>query len=364
MKITDVKVTVIEVENPMKLPMAGSMKSFSEANFVQVFTDEGIAGNYLSGAGPTLSRGVAETIVAMLKPMIVGKDPFDRESLWNMMAGRGGGSMHAVGAIDIALWDIAGKATGLPIYKLLGGYRDKIRAYASILQHESPQAYYNYAKELVGMGYNAIKLHVWGSPEDHLEACRATRDAVGDKIDILLDVNCRYDRREALMVGRELEKMNFYWYEEPLPNTDLEGYRELCQLLDIPIAATETLRYATDASHFIPYLTTHIADILRTDATNGITLAKKLSDLCDAFNVKCELHGWGFATGQFANLHVAGACKCSDFFEKMEPGEAYDVCAKDFIKIDEEGYVHLPTKPGLGIEFDLDEIENRTILTM
>ena len=361
MKITDVKATVIEVQNPMTLPV----NTTSQANFVQVFTDEGIEGNYLSGAGPSRSQGVAATIIEVMKPIVVDKDPFDREYLWQMMVARssGGMAMNAVGAVDIALWDIAGKAAGLPIYKLLGGYRDKIRAYASILAYDSPQAYADYAKELVAMGYNAIKLHLRGTIQDHLDACRATREAVGDKIDVLLDVNCRYDRREALMVGREIEKLNFYWYEEPLPNTDIEGYRELCQILDIPVAATETLTYASPP-HFLPFLTQHAADILRTDAIRGITLAKKLSDLCDAFNVKCELHGWGFATGQFANLHVAGAVNCSDFFEKMEPGEAYDVCAKDFVKIDEEGYVHLPTKPGLGIEFDMDEIENRTIMKM
>jgi L-alanine-DL-glutamate epimerase-like enolase superfamily enzyme len=361
MKITDVKATVIEVPNPMTRPR----KTVSQANFVQVFTDEGIEGDYLSGAGPSPSRGVAETIIEVFKPMIIGRDPFDRENLWQSMVARsaGGMAMNAVGAIDIALWDITGKATGLPVYKLLGGYRDKIRAYASILAHESPQAYADYAKELVARGYTAIKLHLRGTVQDHLEACRATREAVGDKVDVLLDVNCRYDRREALMVGRELEKMNFYWYEEPLPNTDIEGYRELCQALDIPIAATETLTYA-NPSHFIPYLTEHVADILRTDAVRGITLAKKVSDLCDAFNVKCELHGWGFATSQFANLHVAGATKCSDFFEKMEPGEDYDVCAKDTIQIDQEGFVHLPSKPGLGLEFDLDEIKKRTILTL
>ena len=359
MKITDVKVTILEVESPM----GGSRTA--QANLIQVFTDEGIIGNHLDWGPHSQGQGLAETVVAVIKPMLTGRDPFDRENIWHSMVERsiGGVSMFIAGAIDVALWDIAGKAAGLPIYKLLGGYRDKIRAYASILQHESPQAYYDYAKELKGMGYTAIKLHVWGGPEEHLEACRATRDAVGDEVDVMLDVNCRYDRREALMVGRELEKLNFYWYEEPLPNTDLEGYRELCQMLDIPIAATETLYYANPA-HFTPYIADHIVDIIRTDAQRGITLAKKVTDICDAFGMKCELHGWGPATNQFANLHVIGASRNSDFFEKMEPGEMYDVCAKDTIKIDEEGFVHLPSKPGLGLELDFDEVKKRTILTL
>jgi L-alanine-DL-glutamate epimerase-like enolase superfamily enzyme len=361
MKITDIKVSIVEVESPM----GGIPTPIWQNNLVQVFTDEGITGNHLNWGPHSHGQGLAETVASVIKPMIVGRDPFDRESIWHLMVDRGigGVSMFIAGAIDVALWDIAGKALGLPIYKLLGGYRDKVRAYASILQQKSPQAYYDYAKELIGKGYTAIKLHVWGGPKDHLEACRATRDAVGDNVDIMLDVNCRYDRREAIMVGRELEKMNFYWYEDPLPNTDIEGYRELCQALDIPVAATETLSYANQA-HFTPYMVDHIADIIRTDAKHGITLVKKVADMCDAFGLKYELHSWGFTTCQFANLNIIGACRNSDFFEKMEPGETYDACAIDTIKIDKEGFVHLPSKPGLGLEFDADEIKRRTILTL
>ena len=358
MKITDVKASVIRVENPM----TGPVKSMTTANFVQVLTDEGIEGQYLSNG----TRGVADTIIEVLKPIVIGRDPLDRELLWEQMSARTAYTMQtqAVGAVDICLWDIAGKKAGMPVYKLMGGYRDKLRAYASILAHDSPQAYADYARKLMAMGYTAIKLHLRGTYLDHLAACRALREAVGDKVDCLLDVNCRYDRRIALIVGREIEKLNFYWYEEPLPNTDIEGYRELCQTLDIPVAATETLYYANSASFFTPYITQHAADIIRADAVRGITLARKAAELAEAFHIKCELHGWGSATCQFANLHVAGANRSSDFFEKMEPGEAYDVCAKDTIKIDKEGYVHLPTKPGLGLEFDLDEVKKRTILAL
>ncbi len=361
MKITDVKVTVIEVESPM----GGFPGRMAQADLVQVLTDEGIEGNYLAASGGSSGRGLAETIVEVHKPMLIGRDPFDRESIWDSVVNRHTAqvSMNALGAIDVALWDIAGKATGLPIYKLLGGYRDKIRAYASTLGFDSLQGYSDYAKELVGKGYTAIKLHPSGGAKEHLEACRATRDAVGDDVDLMLDSMCRYDRREALMVGRELEKLNFYWYEEPLWNSDLEGNRELSRLLDIPIAATEAL-YTTKPAHFTPYIADHIVDIIRADAQRGITLAKKVADMCDAFGMKFEPHSWGYAASQFANLHIIGAIKNCDFFEKMEPGELYDVCAKDTIKIDKEGFVHLPTKPGLGLEFDFDEVKKRTILTM
>jgi len=361
MKITDVKVTVITAETPFGGPPGRSF-----ANLVQVFTDQGIEGDYLAGGGRSSGRGLAETIVNSVKPMIVGRDPLDREAIWHNLVDRGanmgGISMNAVGAIDVCLWDIGGKAAGVPVYKLLGGYRDRVRAYASLIQHDSPKEYADYCVELQKRGYTAAKLHLRGGPESNLVDCRTVREAVGPTFTLMLDVNCRYDRREALWIGRELEKINYYWYEEPLVNTDIDGYKELCRQLDIPVAATETLYYA-NPQHFVPYLKEPVADILRTDAERGITLAKKVSDLCDAFNVKCELHGWGCACCQFANLQVAGACRNSDFFEKMEPGELYDACVKDTVQIDKEGYVHLPTKPGLGVELDFAEIKKRTVFS-
>ncbi len=361
MKITDVKVTVIEVESPMR----GLAANMAQADLVQVFTDEGIEGDYLASEGRSSGQGLAYAIVEGLKPMLVGRDPFDRESILDSIVNRHTAivSMNAVGALDVALWDIAGKATGLPIYKLLGGYREKIRAYASCLGFDTLKGYADHAKDLVGKGYTAIKLHPMGGAKEHVEACRATREAVGDGIDLMLDSMCRYDRREALWVGRELEKLNFYWYEEPLWNSDLEGNKELSNLLDIPIAGTEAM-YTTKTAHFIPYIADHIVDIIRADAQRGITLAKKVADICDAFNMKFEAHSWGYAASQFANLHVVGAIKNTDFFEKMEPGERYDVCAKDTIQIDEEGFVHMPTKPGLGMEFDFEEVERRKILSL
>ena len=362
MKITDVKATVIEVENAYRPGQKGM------SNFFQVFTDEGIEGRVLTDRGPFgefRSRCMSQTIVELFKPMIIGRDPLDRELLWEMMVARsfGGTVMFAVGAVDLCLWDIAGKKAGMPIYKMLGGYRDKIRAYASLLSFDSPRANADYAMKMVAKGYTGVKLHLRGTYKDHIAAAKAVREAVGDGVECFFDANCRYDRRTALIVGRELEKLNYYWYEEPLPNTDIEGLRELCQVLDIPVSATEEMFHVQPA-HYTPYLVQHVTDIMRTDALLGITLAKKVTDMCDAFHVKCEPEGWGPATGQFATLHLAGCCRNTEFYEHMEPAEAYDVCVKNPIKIDREGFVHMPTGPGLGVDFDLEEIKKRTVMTL
>ena len=134
-------------------------------------------------------------------------------------------------------------------------------------------------------------------------------------------------------------------------------------MLDIPVSATEEFFHVQPA-HYTPYLLQHATDIMRTDALLGLTLAKKVTDMCDAFHVKCEPEGWGPATGQYATLHLAGCCRNTDFFEKTEPGEAYDVCVKNPVKIDREGYVHMPTGAGLGVEFDMEEIKRRTIASL
>ncbi|MCL4371166.1 MAG: hypothetical protein M1380_09705 [Chloroflexi bacterium] len=193
-----------------------------------------------------------------------------------------------------------------------------------------------------------------------MEACQAARAGAPD-FDLMLDNAGSYSRAEALWVGRELEKLNFYWYEEPIPDSDLEGLAELTRALDVPIAGTERL-YEGNPTHFAPYLANHIVDIVRTDARRGITLAKKVADLCAAFSTNCELHSWGSIIGQAANLHVMGAVKNCDFFEQPVPVELFETCGKDRFAIDGEGYVHLPAKPGLGVELDWDDVDRRTIL--
>ncbi|MCL4371167.1 MAG: hypothetical protein M1380_09710 [Chloroflexi bacterium] len=162
MRITDVKAAVVRTDVPFDLrePSQGTM----EANLVQVFTDAGIRGDYLAWEGRTTGRGLADTIVTVLKPFLVGKDPLDRELIfdtlvsWNIK----GIPMVGTGAIDVCLWDIAGKALGVPVYKLMGGYRDKVRVYASTTVLPRPADYADLARRLKAQGYTAMKLHVRG----------------------------------------------------------------------------------------------------------------------------------------------------------------------------------------------------------
>ena len=204
----------------------------SDIVVVVVRTDEGIEG-YGFGWGIKGGRRLAEEIAAVFKPELLGEDPLDRERLWHkaMKADRWGGHtpFTAYGPLDVALWDITAKKAGLPLYKLLGGYRTKVLAYASSPVFGTPEEYANQAVEAKAKGYRAYKLHPPGDPDLDIECCRAVRRAVGDDMILMSDPVAAYDHEQALRVGRALERLNFYWLEEPLHDYDVHGYVELCR---------------------------------------------------------------------------------------------------------------------------------------
>ncbi len=333
---------------------------------LRIFTDKGIEGDYViwSGVPTAFPEIVADLIIRAFKPHLIGEDPLYRERIWQKIGGTAWsvlGAGPALGAIDIALWDIAGKAANLPIYKLLGAYRDKIKAYASNVRMEKIEDYVDEVRELKKKGYTAYKLHTYGVPNEDLRVCRAVKEAVGEKMILMHDAAFAYDNLEAIMVGRELEKLNFHWFEAPLPHDDISGYVELTRALDIPVALEVLYNYAE-------YVRRGAIDIFRSiaDFTGGITEMIKTAGLCYLFNLKWEPHSFGSALCQVANLHVMLSVKNCDFFElPIYHGEEgiFDIAMKDVIRIDEEGYVHGPKGPGLGLEIDWDQVEDLTLRT-
>ena len=347
MKITNIKLHVFK--SKVSLPVTSfdglfedpGPAGFLEFSLIRVLTDEGIEGDYIVWSEIPLARPkVLAEVLHFLKPYLIGKNPFEREAIWQKMSSLWYGQKGpAIAAVDIALWDIAGKATNLPIYKLLGGYRSKVRAYASGgPPYLDVKPAVDLAIELKRRGYKAMKLHPLV-----LEACKAVREAVGDEMILIHDAVFAYDYSEALKVGRELEKLNFYWYEAPLPAYDINGYVELTKKLDIPITVELFHNYTE-------YIKQRAVDIFRTmsDFTGGITEMKKIAGLCEMFGLKLEPHSYGGIFCQMANLHVILSIKNCDFFELLierSDHEGFlDVGSKDAIRIDEEGYVYAPKK--------------------
>ena len=296
-------------------------------------------------------RSLAEVISA-LKPHLIGEDPLDHEKIWHKLSGFWYGQKGpAFAAIDITLWDIAGKVSNLPIYKLLGAYKDKVNAYASGNPSESTKEVVDLAVKLKEKGYNAMKIHPIS-----LEACKAIRNTLGDDVTLIHDAVFSYGHQEALRVGRELEKLNYYWYEAPLPAYDIEGYIELAEKLDIPITV-ELM------NNYLEYIQRGAIDILRSISTftGGITEMKKLAILSEMYGLKFEPHSYGGIFHQAATLQVILSSKNCEFFElpidKDGNEGMYDVGTKDKIRIDRNGYVHAPQKPGLGIDIDWKQVE-------
>jgi L-alanine-DL-glutamate epimerase-like enolase superfamily enzyme len=331
-----------------------------------IATDEGVRGHCFGGT---------DALIRLVKPILVGENPLNRETIWQTLRGvqrlqSGVLSDRHFSVIDIALWDLAGQITGLPINKLLGGSREKVLAYASTMCGDeipggldSPEAYADFAESLTAVGYTAIKLHTWMppfSPDPHrdIAACRAVRERVGPGIRLMLDCHHNYSRNEALHLGRALEELNFYWFEEPMNEHSVSSYVWLAEQLAVPIVGPETAegKMYTRAE----WIVRGAADISRYGAElAGITPLIKVVHLCEAFGVQLELHGGGPA-----NLQVLGAMGIpGEYYERglLHPHLDYEQSTPWLNHIidpmDPDGYVDISQKPGLAMDINWSYIE-------
>ena len=322
-----------------------------DAALITVTTDEGIEG-YFGG-----SPEAAEHLIAN-KQSVIGADPYDRIRLQALIRGPHGSAT----ALDVCLWDIAGKALGLPIHKLLGSCRDNMPAYASFIQLPTLEAFVELALDCQKRGYKALKIHpYWGGDwKKDIDLCRAVREAVGDEMTLMLDPCMAYDRFGAMKVGRVLDELGFYWYEDPLPESDIEGYVDLCRSLDVALAEAEASGLRTQAE----FVRRSATDILKCGFEAGITGVMKASHLAQAFDMKCEPHSWGTALEQASCLHAMLAMPNCTYFEVPVPEGIMDQISKEVIRIDEKGKVHAPTAPGVGLEVDFDAIDRALVKTL
>ena len=259
--------------------------------------------------------------------------------------------------MDVALWDIAGKVAALPIHRLLGSYRDRVPAYASSAVLGSKEAYAEEAARFKAEGWTAYKIHPPTDPAVDIEICRAVRKAVGDGFTLMLDSTWAYDYPAALRVGRAIEELGFYWYEDPLADDDIYNYVKLKAQLHIPILATE---YAPGGfTAFAPWIVARATDFLRGDVAvkGGITSLVKTAHLAEAFHMNFEIHHGGNSLNNLANLHVIMAIKNCEFFEVLLPAGAQKYGLVHDIEVDGAGFVHAPEGPGLGAAIDFALVE-------
>jgi L-alanine-DL-glutamate epimerase-like enolase superfamily enzyme len=296
-----------------------------------------------------------------MKPLIIGEDPFNIERIWNrtFKATRHFVSIQAAGCIDVTLWDIIGKSLKMPLYKLLGGFKERIHAYACTMSHKDLDSYIDRLNSLKQRGFTAIKLHPWANIERDIELCRRARETVGDQIILMFDAICQYDRQSALRIGRILDELNFYFYEDPIPDDDVEGYIKLSNKLNVSIAGFDSLRL--NFGNYVDYMSRGAVEILRADAARqGITWTKKLAAVAEGFGCTIDGHAFGLPLAQAANLHLMAGISNGEFFEMPVPEGFMDTAMQNAITLDADGYVSLPQKPGLGLDIDWDRMSGIT----
>jgi L-alanine-DL-glutamate epimerase-like enolase superfamily enzyme len=286
---------------------------------------------------------------------------------------RGGGTWpnYYTAAAEICMWDILGKAVNRPIYKLLGGAKDRIMAYASSQHLPNVEDYVADALSAKEQGYKGYKIHPGGGQRKtgspipayigHIEEIRNIRKAVGDDFVLSHDPVQRYNLFEALKVGRVLDELNYAWFEDPIPTTDLEGLVELNRALDLPLHVGEFLFSIAD---FAEYIRRGALDVARLIADNvgGISGSMRVGMLADAFNLECTPHNWGNPTDLAVHFHLELAMPNAYWFEMPHPVTAADRPYQAQFRIDKDGYVLAPTEPGLGYPINhnaLDKLMKR-----
>lgn len=363
--IEDVKLTVFR--RPSKGSDATMIKGQDIANLhaevvaVQIIDTDGRVGETLSMGG---GLGLGHYIAATVKPLLIGRDPAHREAIWQELWDLDRlwfSPLFTIGTMDTALWDLYGKQMNAPIHELLGTYRTKLPTYASSLTHAVVEEFVDEALKFKEQGFHAYKLHVLGEPDFDIECCQAVREAVGDRYKLMVDVVAGYNQVDALRVGYALDDLNFHWYEEPLRDYDLSGYKMLADKLRTPIAGTETNEGGLGAR--ADFIASRAVDIVRADPslTYGIGHTKKIAALAEAFGMNLEVHTNPNPMMDAAALQVACSLKNTEFFELLVPREAFDFGVQEPVFVDPEGYAHAPDGPGLGINIDWDYVNANKI---
>lgn len=368
MKITDVTLTLFAWDGIPATSYGAHTGKFSGASqlgLLAIVTDQGITGHAFLGSAFNGADMDGPSLVRVLKPLLVGQNAFDRERLYKAMWKRvRTTTVRSIGAVDIALWDIAGQAAGLPIHSLLGAFRDKVPAYISSAVLPSAQAYVEEALHYKALNLAAYKIHppqVW---REDIKVCEAVRQAVGDDYLLMLDAAWSYEYAAALRVGQAIQELDYYWYEDPLADADIYNYVELKKHLHIPIMATEYPAGGLDS--YTPWVKERATDFLRGDVAvkGGITGLMKAAHLAEAFHLNYELHHGGNSLNNVANLHVLMAIQNTEFFEILLPSGSQKYGLAQDIEYDAQGMIHAPTGAGLGAQIDFELIAKKKVAVL
>jgi L-alanine-DL-glutamate epimerase-like enolase superfamily enzyme len=350
MKIT--AITTQEYQWPRAKPITNGLHTYTDVSFalVRIETDVGIVGTGL-GKGGAIWRASVE----QLSRLLIGEDPINVERLWHKMwipklTGRRGLVTRAISSIDIGLWDIRGKAANMPLYKMLGGFRDRVPTYIAGGYYEEGKGLRELAREMednVRMGAKAVKMKVGAVPiAEDVARIRVAREAVGPDVKLMVDANCAYRYYEAIQLAKRIEQYDIFWFEEPVAPDDYDGHRKLAQATSIPIATGENeyTRYG-----FRDLIKNDCAAILNADAKvlGGVTEFMKVAALAQANDLDIAPHG-----SQDIHVHLVAAISNGlilEFYrDTVDPmwGRVY----RHTLGLNDDGTVSPPDVPGIGAD--------------
>ena len=381
MKITKVTSHVLRYDLPEELGSSQQCYSSRTAHLVEIQTDEGITGwgeCFGPGNVAIANKGIVEKVI---QPMILGDDPLDRDVIWHKVYnllrdhGQKGMSMQALSGVDIALWDVAGKVAGLPLHKLIGGaHRKQVRAYGygMMLKQQSVDdhvaRFKDEAAAIIEMGFTATKMKVGLGARDDIRLCEAVAEGSGEA-NFMVDANHCYATPDAFYVGRALEELGAYWFEEPVAPEDLDGYRELRAGLRVNISGGEA---EFNRWGWRQILENRGLDIAQPEvcAVGGVSEYLRVLALCHAHFTPVINHVWGSAIAVATNLQLLAAMPAlPGGLKPWEPLLEFDTTDNKFrddlltVPLDiqrqlkaQSGYVNIPDAPGIGVTPDPDFI--------
>jgi L-alanine-DL-glutamate epimerase-like enolase superfamily enzyme len=313
-----------------------------EGGVLRIGTDDGVEGVALvprRGAGAILE----DVVTHVLRDELTGVDPLQREWLWHRMWEIDRTEelpIYMLGIVDVALWDLAGRAAGRPAWQLLGGFREAIPAYASTATFASTEEYLDVASQCLALGYPAIKLHAWGDAREDARLCLDLREHVGDAVALMYDGSAGFDLPDAVYLGHALADAGYLWYEEPIREFSVTAYRWLAERVRVPLCVAET----SDGAHMNTgdFIAAGAASFVRTSAElrGGITGAMRIAHLADAFRLRAEVHGPGLSSQQLC-MAIAN----TTYYESLV---TTTTVPRDPV-VDELGLVHAPQGPGIGL---------------
>ncbi|HIE18374.1 TPA: mandelate racemase/muconate lactonizing enzyme family protein [Candidatus Bathyarchaeota archaeon] len=383
MRIVDVEAFVCKSQ--LKKPM-WSLQSwrgglpriadFIESVIIKVSSSDGLAGyGQTVGVrfqGPkilSIGEECKRLVEKTASPKIRGDDYIENEviwrKLWKSLKGEAYGR-EVLSGIDVALWDLKGKALGLPLYALLGGaYRKAVRLYASkvpglksICDEKEIRLLIERLRFLIKRGYTAFKLGGGLGVESDIRSVEVARETVGSKCKIMFDAGCVYDLKEAFKLGKHLQDLDVEWFETPLPPNEMKGYAELSRSLDIKIATDAH----PDPSQVLSLLTKGGVDVVLSDVTSGggITVSRRIAEMTELFNVEFSVHaGWHIsAIGYAASAHLSASVPNLNFQEgriHFDDNPLGNPILKEPLKV-ENGYLRVPEDTGLGVEIDEESL--------